>query len=54
MQRLVLQAVQQLVLTGVDFRSDRVGAALAGTNPTVLRRLSAGFAVIGDVQHLAG
>jgi len=38
----------------VDFRADRVGAALAGTNPTVLRRLATGFAVIGDVQHLPG
>jgi diadenosine tetraphosphate (Ap4A) HIT family hydrolase len=37
-----------------DYRSDRVGTALAGTNPTVLRRLRAGFAVIGDVQHLPG
>ncbi|WP_278259113.1 hypothetical protein [Nocardioides convexus] len=37
-----------------DFRLDRVGSALAGTNPTVLRRLDAGFAVIGDVQHLPG
>jgi diadenosine tetraphosphate (Ap4A) HIT family hydrolase len=37
-----------------DFRKDRVGSALAGTNPTVLRRLQAGFAVIGDVQHLPG
>ncbi len=37
-----------------DFRTDRVGTALAGTNPTVLRRLRAGFAVIGDVQHLPG
>ena len=37
-----------------DFRADRVGSALAGTNPTVLRRLAAGFAVIGDVQHLPG
>lgn len=37
-----------------DFRRDRVGTALAGTNPTVLRRLDAGFAVIGDVQHLPG
>ena len=36
------------------FRDDRVGSALAGTNPTVLRRLTAGFAVIGDVQHLPG
>ncbi|KQW47888.1 diadenosine tetraphosphate hydrolase [Nocardioides sp. Root1257] len=37
-----------------DFRADRVGTALAGTNPTVLRRLRAGFAVIADVQHLPG
>ncbi|MFC7495298.1 MULTISPECIES: diadenosine tetraphosphate hydrolase [unclassified Nocardioides] len=37
-----------------DFRHDRVGTALAGTNPTVLRRMRAGFAVIGDVQHLPG
>lgn len=37
-----------------DFRHDRVGSALAGTNPTVLRRMRAGFAVIGDVQHLPG
>jgi diadenosine tetraphosphate (Ap4A) HIT family hydrolase len=40
--------------TPVDFRQDRVGSALAGTNPTVLRRLRSGFAVIGDVQHLPG
>ncbi len=39
---------------GPDFRDDRVGSALAGTNPTVLRRLRAGFAVIGDGQHLPG
>lgn len=38
----------------LDFRTDRVGSALAGANPTVLRRLDAGFAVIGDVQHLPG
>ncbi len=37
-----------------DFRHDRVGTALAGTNPTVLRRMRAGYAVIGDVQHLPG
>ena len=37
-----------------DFRADRVGSARAGTNPTVLRRMRAGFAVIGDVQHLPG
>ena len=38
----------------MDFRAVRVGAALNGTNPMVLRRLDAGFAVIGDNQHLPG
>ncbi|WP_098899775.1 diadenosine tetraphosphate hydrolase [Streptomyces sp. st77] len=37
-----------------DWRSDRIGAALKGENPTVLRQLAAGFAVIGDVQFLPG
>ncbi|MFJ5031881.1 diadenosine tetraphosphate hydrolase [Streptomyces sp. NPDC088560] len=37
-----------------DWRTDRIGAALRGGNPTVLRRLAAGFAVIGDVQFLPG
>ncbi|MFG3551539.1 HIT family protein [Streptomyces sp. NPDC047725] len=40
-------------MTG-DWRADRIGAALRGENPTVLRRLSSGFAVIGDVQFLPG
>jgi diadenosine tetraphosphate (Ap4A) HIT family hydrolase len=31
-----------------------VGSALRGENPTVLRRLEAGFAAIGDVQFLPG
>ncbi|MEU5943919.1 diadenosine tetraphosphate hydrolase [Micromonospora sp. NPDC047548] len=39
---------------GEDWRKDRVGAALRGENPTVLRRMTAGFAVIGDVQFLPG
>ena len=38
----------------VDWREDRIGSALRGQNPTVLRRLDAGFAVIGDVQFLPG
>ena len=38
----------------MSWRSDRVGAALAGTNPTVLAELDAAFAVIGDVQWLPG
>lgn len=37
-----------------DWRTDRVGAALRGDNPTVLARLGAGFAVIGDNQFLPG
>ncbi|MFJ7076973.1 HIT family protein [Streptomyces sp. NPDC098781] len=37
-----------------DWRADRIGAALRGENPTVLRRLDSGFAVIGDVQFLPG
>ncbi|WP_055491125.1 hypothetical protein [Streptomyces sp. TP-A0356] len=37
-----------------DWRKDRIGSALRGRNPTVLRRLPAGFAVIGDVQFLPG
>ncbi|WP_328430710.1 HIT family protein [Streptomyces sp. NBC_00443] len=40
-------------MTG-DWRMDRIGAALRGENPTVLRRLGSGFAVIGDVQFLPG
>ena len=37
-----------------DWRSDRVGSALAGENPTVLAELDHAFAVIGDVQWLPG
>ncbi|MED7951640.1 HIT family protein [Kitasatospora sp. NPDC058201] len=39
---------------GTDWKSDRIGSALRGENPTVIRRLDAGFAVIGDVQFLPG
>jgi diadenosine tetraphosphate (Ap4A) HIT family hydrolase len=39
---------------GVDWRADRIGSALRDENPTVLRRLDAGFAVIGDTQFLPG
>ncbi|QWF83562.1 hypothetical protein [Amycolatopsis sp. CA-230715] len=38
----------------MDWKRDRIGTALRGTNPTVLRRLNAGFANIGDVQFLPG
>lgn len=37
-----------------DWRKDRVRSALQGRNPTVLARLSSGFAVIGDTQFLPG
>jgi diadenosine tetraphosphate (Ap4A) HIT family hydrolase len=37
-----------------EWRTDRIGSALRGENPAVLRRLKAGFAVIGDVQFLPG
>lgn len=36
------------------WRTDRIGSALRGENPSVLRRLNAGFAVMGDVQFLPG
>ncbi|MCL7425471.1 diadenosine tetraphosphate hydrolase [Streptomyces sp. YS415] len=37
-----------------DWRMDRIGAALKGETPTVMRRMPSGFAVIGDVQFLPG
>ncbi len=37
-----------------DWRVDRIGSALQGQNPTVMRRLESAFAVIGDVQFLPG
>jgi len=36
------------------WQQDRVGSALRGENPSVLARLPASFAVIGDVQWLPG
>lgn len=38
----------------MSWRADRIGAALNGTNPTVLRRMPSAVAVIGDVQWLPG
>ncbi|MHC6627089.1 HIT family protein [Streptomyces globosus] len=35
-----------------DWRNDRIGSAHRGENPTVMRRLDQGFAVIGDRQFL--
>ena len=37
-----------------SWRADRIGSALAGTNPTVMARLPVSFAAIGDVQFLPG
>lgn len=37
-----------------DWRSDRIGSAARGENPTVIARLPASYAVIGDVQWLPG
>lgn len=37
-----------------DWRADRIGAAARGENPTVIARLPASYAVIGDVQWLPG
>ncbi|MQY11525.1 hypothetical protein SRB5_16440 [Streptomyces sp. RB5] len=37
-----------------DWRKDRIGSAIRGENPTVLRKLESGFAVMGDVQFLPG
>jgi diadenosine tetraphosphate (Ap4A) HIT family hydrolase len=37
-----------------DFRHDRIGSAIAGENPTVIRSLPMSFAVLGDVQWLPG
>jgi diadenosine tetraphosphate (Ap4A) HIT family hydrolase len=37
-----------------EWREDRIGSALRGENPTVLKRMPGGFAAIGDVQWLPG
>lgn len=37
-----------------EWKADRIGSALAGTNPTVLARLPQSFAVFGDSQYLPG
>jgi diadenosine tetraphosphate (Ap4A) HIT family hydrolase len=42
-------------MTGTeDWRTDRIGAARAGRNPTVLARMTRSYAVIGDTQFLPG
>lgn len=37
-----------------SWTQDRLGSALRGENPTVIRRVPSGFAVIGDTQFLPG
>jgi diadenosine tetraphosphate (Ap4A) HIT family hydrolase len=37
-----------------EWKSDPIGSAVRGENPTVLRRLDAGFACLGYVQFLPG
>lgn len=37
-----------------SWKTDRVGSAITGDNPTVMARRNGGFAVIGDVQWLSG
>lgn len=37
-----------------SWKADRIGSALAGSNPTVMARLPTSFAAIGDVQFLPG
>lgn len=41
-------------MSGVDWRSDRLGAAERGENPLVLARVRSGFVVLGDTQFLPG
>ncbi|MFF0592186.1 HIT family protein [Streptomyces antibioticus] len=36
------------------WKRDRIGSALRGENPAVVRRLGNGFAVMGDTQFLPG
>jgi diadenosine tetraphosphate (Ap4A) HIT family hydrolase len=53
------RARRVVTVTGVqdgqqDWRRDRIGSAARGENPTVLARLPAGFAVLGDPQWLPG
>lgn len=41
-------------MTVDDWRTDRIGSAHRGENPTVLAKMPSGFAVIGDAQWLPG
>ena len=38
----------------INWKADRIGSAVSGTNPMVLARMESGFAVIGDTQFLPG
>ncbi|MDF2590381.1 MAG: hypothetical protein K0S41_4224 [Anaerocolumna sp.] len=37
-----------------DWKSDRIGSAVRGDNPTVLAKMKSGYAVIADPQFLPG
>jgi hypothetical protein len=37
-----------------SWKSDRIGSAERGENPTVMVKMKSGFAVIGDNQFLPG
>jgi diadenosine tetraphosphate (Ap4A) HIT family hydrolase len=41
-------------MDATDWRTDRIGSAARGENPTVLAEMGSGYAVIGDVQFLPG
>jgi diadenosine tetraphosphate (Ap4A) HIT family hydrolase len=41
-------------LSNEAWKLDRVGSAIRGENPTVMKKVPAGFAVMGDVQWLPG
>jgi diadenosine tetraphosphate (Ap4A) HIT family hydrolase len=38
----------------MDWKSDRIGSAVRGENPTVLAKMKSGYAVIADPQFLPG
>lgn len=38
----------------MNWRADRIAAAIAGTNPMVIKELPGGYVALGDVQFLPG
>lgn len=37
-----------------EWKKDRIGSAINGTNPTIITKMKSGYAVIGDTQFLPG